>query len=379
VVTEPARGGGGSWDAYYQDGRTAARQPATVRVMRTGLEIRTGAGATLWWPYAQVRQTQGFYAGEQVRLERGDELAEAVLVSDPAFLVALRAAGQDVARHFHDPTRRRFRVQLTLLAAAGVVALTAALYVWGIPALAGAAARRVPVSWEERLGRTVADELAPPGQRCDGPAGREALDRIVRTLLAPAGPNPYTIRVVVVDRPSINAFAVPGGYTVVFRGLLERTERPEELAGVLAHELQHVLHRHATRQLLADTSTGLLISALTGDITGTLAYGLEAARTLGRLRYSRAAEEEADADGMRMLGAAGVDPAGMIAFYELLRKEAPQLPASLEYLSTHPTTESRLARLRALAGAAPPGGTRPLLSEPEWADLRAICDRRPPV
>jgi predicted Zn-dependent protease len=69
----------------------------------------------------------------------------------------------------------------------------------------------------------------------------------------------------------------------------------------------------------------------------------------------------------------------MIAFYELLRKEAPQLPASLEYLSTHPTTESRVARLRALAGAAPPGGTRPLLSEPEWADLRAICDRRPPV
>jgi Zn-dependent protease with chaperone function len=378
VVTEPA-GAGAAWSGFYLDGRTAARQPATLQITRTGLEIRTAAGAVLWWPYAQVRQTQGFYAGEQVRLERGGQLAEAVLVSDPGFLVALRAAGQDVARHFHDPTRRRARLRLTLLAAAGVIALTAALYVWGIPALASAAAARVPVSWEERFGRAVAEELAPPDERCEDPAGVRALDQILRRLLAPAGEVPYTIRVAVVDRPMINAFAVPGGHAVVFRGLLERTERAEELAGVLAHELQHILHRHATRQLLADASTGLLISALTGDITGTLAYGLEAARTLGRLRYSRGAEEEADADGMRMLLAAGVDPAGMIAFYELLRKEAPQLPASLEYLSTHPTTERRIERLRSLARAAPPGEIRPLLSEAEWTDLRHICGSRPPV
>jgi Zn-dependent protease with chaperone function len=378
VVTELA-GGAAPWDAFYLDGRTAARQPATVRLMRTGLEIRTAAGATLWWPYPQVRQTQGFYAGEQVRLERGGELPEAVLVSDPLFLVALRTAGQDVARHFHDPTRRRFRIQLTLLAAAGVVALTAALYVWGIPALAAAAAARVPVSWEERLGRAIADELAPAAERCEDPAGARALDQVTRRLLAPAGPVPYAVRVIVVDRPAINAFAVPGGYTVILRGLLERAGRPEELAGVLAHELQHVLHRHATRQLLADASTGLLISALTGDISGTLALGLDAARTLGRLRYSRSAEEEADAEGMRLLLAAGVDPAGMIAFYELLRKEAPQLPASLEYLSTHPTTESRIERLRSLAAAAPPRGIGPLLSDPEWADLRGICGRRDPV
>jgi predicted Zn-dependent protease len=347
--------------------------------MRAGLEIRTGAGATLWWPYAQIRQTQGFYAGEQVRLERGDGLSEAVLVADPAILVALRAAGQDAAGHFHDPTRRRLRVRLTLLSAAGVVALTAALYLWGIPALAMAAAARVPVSWEERFGRTIVDELAPAGERCDDAAGARALDRITRRLLEPAGPVPYTIRVVAVDRPAINAFAVPGGYTVVLRGLLERTQRPEELAGVLAHEIQHVLHRHATRQLLADASTGLLISALTGDITGTLAFGLEAARRLGGLRYSRAAEEEADADGMRMLLAAGVDPAGMIAFYELLRREAPQLPASLEYLSTHPATERRIERLRSLAAAARPGEIRPLLSDPEWADLRRICGDRGPA
>jgi len=360
------------WDGVYLDGRAAVRRRATLRLMRTGLEITTEAGRTLWWPYGEVRQTQGFYAGEQVRLERGVEPVEAVVVDDPAFLTAVRAVGGETARRFHDPTRRRFRVQLTLLAAAAVVVIGTALYLWGIPAVAGVIADRVPVAWEERLGAAVMADLAPPAQRCVDPAGTRALETITGALAATASPTSYTFRVLLVDRPMINAFAAPGGYVVVFRGLLERTRRPEELAGVLAHEFQHVLHRHVTRAVVQDASTGLVLTALTGDVTGVLAYTLEAARTLGRLRYSRGAEDEADADGMRMLLRAGVDPEGMLAFYEMLRKESPQLPQSLQYLSTHPTTEQRLERLRALAASAP-RGSRPLLADADWEALQRIC------
>ncbi|MGH8058953.1 MAG: DUF7092 domain-containing protein, partial [Candidatus Entotheonellia bacterium] len=59
------------WQGFYLDGRTAARHLATIRLMQSGLEVSTDHGLTLWWPYAEIRQTQGFYAGEQVRLERG--------------------------------------------------------------------------------------------------------------------------------------------------------------------------------------------------------------------------------------------------------------------------------------------------------------------
>jgi predicted Zn-dependent protease len=155
--------------------------------------------------------------------------------------------------------------------------------------------------------------------------------------------------------------------------LLERTERAEELAGVLAHELQHVLHRHVTRALVQHASTGLLITALTGDVTGALGYGLEAARTLGRLRYSRQAEEEADADGLRMMVAAGVDPAGMLTFFEKLRKSEKEVPKALTYLSTHPSSEHRLARLRALAAEASASATRPLLPDYDWKNIKGIC------
>ncbi len=69
------------WQGYYLDGKTAARHRATIRLMQSGLEVTTDSGTTLWWPYEEIRQTQGFYAGEQVRLERGGETPEVLLVS----------------------------------------------------------------------------------------------------------------------------------------------------------------------------------------------------------------------------------------------------------------------------------------------------------
>src|SRR5882724_4250501 len=91
-------------------------------------------------------------------------------------------------------------------------------------------------------------------------------------------PDTYRIRVTIVDHPAVNAFAAPGGHIVVLRGLLERTRTPEELAGVLAHEIQHVYHRHPTRLVVQHTSAGLLAAAVAGDVSALMAYSLEAAR-----------------------------------------------------------------------------------------------------
>ena len=146
------------WTGYYLDGRTAARQRATIMPMQNGMRVTTESGQTLSWPYAEIRQTQGSYAGEQVRLEFGAELPEALLVSDLSLLAALHRMAPDQTKHLHDPSRRRLRVKLTLLAGLAVVVLVAVLYVWGIPGLARAAAPYIPVSWEERLGSAVVEE-----------------------------------------------------------------------------------------------------------------------------------------------------------------------------------------------------------------------------
>src|SRR2546422_8839097 len=146
----------GAFDGHYLDGRSAARQPGATRLTATGLDIALGSGATLWWPFAEVRQTQGFYAGQQTRLERGAPLPAVLLVDDVGFLAALHAAAPVLTRRFHDPRRRRGRAQLTVLAALAGVGGAAALYGWGIPAAGGAVAARVAAARAEGLGNAGA-------------------------------------------------------------------------------------------------------------------------------------------------------------------------------------------------------------------------------
>lgn len=361
------------WNAQYLDGHSATRQPAAVTITRTGLEVVV-AGRRRFWPLSEVRQTQGFYAGEQVRLERGGELSEVLIVADLAFLSALHAAAPEAAGAFHNPARRRFRVPLTLMLGLATVALAAALYLWGIPGFAGFAADRVPVSWEAALGDVVLGHLAPPDKRCVDPERQRIIDELTATLAQGTPGQPYTFRVTVVNHPLVNAFAAPGGVIVVFRGLLDRTDSAEELAGVLAHEVQHVLHRHATRALFRQASTGILMAALVGDVSGLVAFGVEGARMLGDMRHSRHSEEEADRDGLRLLQAAGIDPAGMLAFYESMKKlEGGNLPGFVRYLSTHPAAADRLQRLTALAAQPPPRPSAPLLPDYDWSDIKKMC------
>jgi hypothetical protein len=180
------------WPGSYLDGRTAVRQPARVRLMREGLEISTAEGGTRLWPYRELRQTQGAYAGEEVRLERGGELPETLLIADAAFLQSLHEVAPHVGPRFHDLRRRAARLRWTIVAAGGVLAATVAIYLWGIPLLAALVTPHVPVAWEETLGRSAVTYLAPSERRCGDAALGAAMDAIVARLMAAGPPAPYT-------------------------------------------------------------------------------------------------------------------------------------------------------------------------------------------
>ena len=363
------------WHGVYLDGLSAKRRPVTIQLAGEALHIRTSDGRSLRWTYHRIRQTQGSYEGEPVRLEYGAEPAQSLVVEDIAFLNALQEAAVTPIRHVHDPRRRRVRLRLTIVSALALVPVLAGLYIWGIPAVANLLAPLVPLSWEERLGDSVLEHVAPADLRCNDSIRSPKLERVLDRLSTAAPDSPYRLQLTVVDRPVINAFALPGGRIVVMRGLLEAADTPEQLAGVLAHELQHVYKRHSTRTIIEQVSTGVLIAAVTGDITGTLAFGVEGARVLGMLRYSRLHEEEADREGIRLLQAADIDSAGMIAFYRMMEDTPPRRANTPSYLSTHPDTGDRIANLVMLAGPSPLHPTA-LLSGEEWDDARSICQRR---
>jgi predicted Zn-dependent protease len=363
------------WPATYLDGRSAARRRATVRIGRAALEVTLADTNTrMLWPYREIRQTQGTYAGEHVRLERGGDLSEALLVPDVGFLSALRETAPDT--HFHDPARRRFRVGLTLVAGVAAVGIAVTLYFFGLPAVAAVAAARVPVAWEAKLGQTIMEHFAPASARCDDAERQARIDAIAAAVLKPAQPTRYTFRIAVVNSAMVNAVAAPGGSIVVFRGLLERTDSAEELAGVLAHEFEHVLHRHATRAIFQHASAGVLMAAVVGDVSAVVAFGLEGARMLGDLSMSRQAEAEADREGMRLLHEAGIDTAGMVTFFEKLA-ELHGDPGRGKYLMSHPAPQDRLASMRAVSAQWPRPAAR-LMADYDWTDIKKMCGSEPP-
>lgn len=358
--------------AHYLDGRTATRHRVTLTISSAALQIAMPDGSSKQWPYGQIRQTQGTYRGEPVRLEFGPEPAEAVVVASRALLTDIHTAAPALAQHFHNPSWRNARLAWTLGAGLGVVLMLIGLYRWGIPGLASAATPFVPTLWEESLGRQIVEHLAPLTQQCRDPERLRKIDQVVQTLTATQPASPYRVTLSVVDSPAMNAFAAPGGQVVVLRGLLERATSPEQLAGVLAHELQHVYQRHSTRALLEQTAGMLLLTALSGDLSGGLAWGLQGAQTMGSLHYSRTHEEEADIEGLRMMQAAHLDSAPMIAFYETLQKAEQGHAGPPDFLSTHPNMDQRLATLIARAGPAPTE-TRRLLPGEDWEDIRTLC------
>ena len=370
------------WEGAFFDGRTASRQAVTVTVMVGGLHIvkkEAGkeTGSSLWWPYEEIRQTQGLYSGEQVRLEKGDALPEAIVVADGRFLAAIHQAAPDAHARFHNPARRFLRLRLILLGGAGALLAAAVLYSWGIPWLADRVSSRVPIAWEEQLGREVLGQLAPPDKRCADPARIGVLNQIVAALTGTgSGPDvPYRFVITVVDDPAVNAFAAPGGQIVIYQGLLNKTENPEELAGVLAHEIQHVVQRHATKALFREMSMRVLMAAALGDASGMAAV-LGAAETLGELRFRRRDEEAADREGMKAVQVARIDPMGMIRFLNKLYDDSGDMPGAMQYLSTHPQTRDRIEQLSRLAAQAAYSPV-PLLPGYEWAEMGKLCDEQP--
>jgi predicted Zn-dependent protease len=183
------------------------------------------------------------------------------------------------------------------------------------------------------------------------------LNAVVRRLAdeAPGARFPYQVRAV--DATEINAFALPGGFLYVNRGLVEATRSESELAGVLAHEIAHVALRHGTHQAskayAAQAGLGIL-GGLLGRGGGNQRQIIEAIGGLGLnavfLKFSRDAEYDADLVGARMMRRAGYAPAAMASFFELLARERQRDPGQLEqFFSSHPAPRDREARIRAEA------------------------------
>jgi len=352
--------------AAYYDGVSAVRRDVVVNLRVDALDILAHEGegeeAILdQWLYDELEFSDQGSGGTRV-----------AKVGSAARLVFDNVAAFDVLRRYAPEihTRQKRARHGMILAVVSTVAILVGTY-FLLPYLTVAIVSITPLSYEVKLGQSISadilEALEEEGAQgiCAEAPGAAALSKLVQGLSGHTrrASIPYDVRVL--DVKSVNAIALPGGYIYVFRGLLEKAESESELAGVLAHEMAHVDMRHPMHGLVRSYGLSLLSDMMFGG--GTLGG---VSNMLMLSSYSREAEEQADAAAIETLEQAGLSTEGMAVFFERLRALEEESDFGLPgFLSTHPEIETRVAKAQAAAH-----GGQDILTDMEWAKLRAICN-----
>ncbi len=227
-----------------------------------------------------------------------------------------------------------------------VLALACAAVLLAQQALAG--------NTERDLGRRFLLEARSQIPLIEDPAVQAYAEALGNHLVASLGPQEFDYQFFVVAAPSINAFAVPGGYVFIFSGLIDKAANDDEIAGVLGHEIAHVHAHHILRQQTAGGvwTAASLLGVLLSVINPVLGAGAIAAAQTAQLKYSRDFEQEADYIGLRISSQAGYDPHSLGSFFKQLLVEQRVNPAGVPaYMLSHPVTEERVAHVESIIDA----------------------------
>jgi Zn-dependent protease with chaperone function len=346
----------------FGPGLPPAGARGTVRVSAIGVEAAAG-DVSLRAPLADVRlRSVGFdERGLELSWNSGDATwAVHVLDGDAARrLLSTSALASGPAAVALGSRRRTAAHWLGWSVLAAFILLPVVLllvFVANSSRIAGWLADRIPIEQEVAIGRQAFAGMRGALTLQSSGAAREAVNAIGARLTKGSR---FTYEFHVAEDPSLNAFALPGGVIVVNTGLIAATRRPEELAGVLAHEVQHVELRHSIRGMVKDLGLRGLFAFATGDLGGSLLG--EAAVGLASLKFSRDDESQADQAAFDALSAAEIDPSGLPAFFAIMHKQGSDAPAA--FVSTHPLSADREAALRARLSAGTKAST-PLRFDP---------------
>lgn len=322
--------------ATWFDGQTATPHEATLSIAHHRVRIHTAHGS-FEWALSEVHLTPEL--GTAPRWMYCPDGGSCQITDVAALRAALTATGQPVSvvTQWHDDMR------LVLGAIGALIAVVVTAYLFLLPPAADALARRLPDSALDIPSQTAAlwleEQIFEPTQLT--PQRIIELQALLNSLELPDVPDRRPIRLEFRRSAQLgpNAIALPSGLIVMTDELVALSTDDRALLGILAHEAGHIEGRHGLRQLIKDSTVGLIIAGLLGDVNGAL---LIAPTAFLKTRHSRQFEEEADAFAIDVLTKMGIPTAPMADLLAAM----PSTGQTPGYLSTHPPTPERVQRLK---------------------------------
>ena len=323
---------------YYIQG--GEEQEATVVILKDklsiGLKDEHGNPLVVYWPFDQVIRDHFWKRGQTI-VRSSTYPVQTIEVNDKELADKLESIFSErekswFARAFSRNTTR-------LLKFFGVIVLLlVSAYFWVVPFLAERLAKRVPISYEEKLGNGMFNAMKSSFE-IDG-AKTAYINEFFRELNINTE---YIINITVVRENVANAFAMPGGNIIVYDKILAGMDHHEDLAALLSHEFTHVDKKHSTRAIFRQMASSLFISIIFGDV-GTIGNTIVSnADNLKGLSYSRSLEKEADENGLQILSDRKIDCNGFIRLFQQLEKEVQKEGgAPSEWMNSHPDLDKRI-------------------------------------
>jgi predicted Zn-dependent protease len=341
--------------AVFYDGTSSRKHRVELKPAER-LEIIEDGVMIDAWPFDHIRLADGAMA---LRLTSISAAALARLDIDDKATAERVAAFLPRLEELKEKHQTGRIVGWSLAAAASITLIV----LYGLPLLAERLTPLVPVAMEQRIGEAVDSQLLAitGAEICTGEAGQRALEKLIGKISRQSG-RKVDARVLSMD--IANAVALPGNKVYLFKGMLEKANSADEVAGVMAHEIGHAHNRDVLRTLIQQGSTSFLLGLLLGDITGSGAV-LFAAQTLLDASHSRETETRADDFAIASMTHLGRSAVPMGEFLVRLTGDG-----KATILDSHPASAERLERIRRLD--KPVAGSE-ILSAEEWRALKAIC------
>ncbi len=348
-----------SRDRFF-DGRTAIARSVAVQYLGQNLRIVESGGRQIAiWPALAMKVVDENRVNGSLTLGLIDDPLPRLVLFDGAARQALLAGAPHLGQWRRRARMRGFRIG-TIWTLVGILIAAGFYFGWRDGSIW--LANYVPRSWEHKLGDKVREALLDGLYVCKAAPGQDALEDLIKRLSPPEVAD-LPVTVDVVRMKQVNAFAMPGNHIFVFSGLIDRAQTPDQLAGVLAHEMGHLELRHPTRGMIQELGLSAALSLMFG---GSVAGDVALLATT--LSYTRDMEREADGRAIVLLERAKIHADGLASFFRDLKKDEKSLVP--DWLSNHPGLEERAAATEHDRSGDP------AMSDGDWQKVKAICESR---